>query len=208
MSLGSRCRALAIAGLVLLVAGVTAAAVLASRDSEPDGQYSSWDERDWSVGAISPDQRTLTLVYASGGCTGDRGRVEIRQSLSEVRVETVEAREAHNVACTLDLRTGRATGRLRAPLAGRPVTGDRRAKHPLTSLSSAFVRGDRVFLQIPRVTGLRGDEAQRLLRQQGFKVRALRPGDALGEAKGTDPPYRSSIAGDRRPRKPVRLQFE
>lgn len=209
MSLGTRGRTLAITGLVLLIAGVTAAVVLAGRSSEPEGPYSSWDERAWSVGAISADQRTLTLVYASGGCTGDRGRAAIRETRASVEVEKVQSPETHHIGCTLDLRTGTAKLRLRNPLAGRTISGPKRAKHNLVGPSlSVFVKGERVFIRLPRVAGFTGRDARRLLREGGFEVRPLGPGQARREVTETDPPYRTPIAGDRRSRTPVRLLFE
>ncbi len=121
----------ACAGTTLLVAVVTAGAVLAGRDDgEPAGPYTTWEQRPWIVSAISADQRTVILSYSAGGCSSARGRVEFEETGESVQVTSVQSRERRNADCLLFESGGEATVRLRRPLGGRPVQGASDGRSP------------------------------------------------------------------------------
>ena len=174
-----------------LVVAASAALTGFLRYSAQNEEQRAWVPVKWQVTRISRDQRRLELLFASGGCTRDRGRARVRESAARVRIR-VEANEAVKLgaefSCTADLRSGRADVRLRRPLGGRTLEGMSRAIPGFGGIPFASEqRGERLVGVVPRVAGLRADDAAALLTAGGFTLRPLRPSDRRREAAGTRP---------------------
>jgi hypothetical protein len=170
--------------LVVLV-GTAAWVALAARDG-----YESefvWSEQKWILDAISRDQRNLMLVFPSGGCTYDKGRAHLEESRDAVRIR-VEARDPRvSRPCTSDLRAGKATVRLRAPLSGRRVLGAQRIGFMEPLGVRSVRRGEYYIRLVPRVAGLAVADARRLLDAHGFRVPEHNRSGARDVAVGTRP---------------------
>jgi hypothetical protein len=167
--------------VLALVAAIAIAA--GALNARKDGKY-VWTETKWILHSISSNERELALAFPSGGCTSDRGRAEFEETAESVRIE-VESRDPLDAeVCTLDLRHGEATIRLRRPLNGRRVLGASRIGFFEPLGTRYLLRGERAIFRVPRVEGLAVVDAERLLEAHGFEVRRSR---RTGVATGTSP---------------------
>ena len=201
---GKQARVAVLTGLTLLVAATTAGLVLANRDDDtPHGP--AWESRQWKLDTISANQRTLTLAFAAGGCTSDRGRARWKESSFSVKV-SVKSLEDHreDVACTADLIPGRATVHLERPLRGRRIEGASRIGY--LSLYNPVVRqGADLYNRLPRVAGLRFPDAERMLQSHGFKAAPVTRRQRSAAVLRSEPRYRTPIGPRARERTRIRL---
>ena len=131
----------------------------------------------WTITGVERDGRTLRLAYQGGGCLRGDGRAFVEESAERIaiRVEQTQDIPGPGYACTLQLLHQRLLVTLRAPVAGRAVTGVTLA--PTLFHGTAGIRFSEryVLFVIPRVIGLAPADAARVLRQQGFDATAPRP---------------------------------
>jgi len=137
--------------------------------NDPPGPPDGWryEDEPWVVLSVSADRRVLHLQAIGGGC-GTDPRTTVTETVSAVTVH-VQQRVAVDaaVACPAVARIDELRVRLSAPIAGRALIGQ--------SLHEAQIRPEQ-HLRVPRVVGLRAEDAAFALRAQGVRVRGLKHG--------------------------------
>jgi hypothetical protein len=151
--------------VALAIAFVGVASPLPAND--PPGPPGGWryEDEPWVVLSVSADGRVLHLQAVGGGC-GTDPRTIATETASAVTVH-VQQRVAVDAAvgCPAVARIDELRVRLSAPIAGRALIGQ--------SLREAQLRPEQ-GLRVPRVVGLRAEDAAFALRAQGVRVRGLK----------------------------------
>jgi len=178
-----------VAVLVITAAAAAVAAGVAGVAGVAGAQEQKTEEASaaWQLRGVSPDGRSLELVYEAGGCSAGDGRVVVEETFETVRVDvrhTVPGRSA-GVACPADSRPTPLTARLSKPVHGRRVEGQN-TDHLLSDTGG----------RVPRVVGLSPGDAADLLGRRGYHVRT-RGSNTTGQVGGQRPRAGSRLRGRR-----------
>lgn len=163
-----------VAGAVVVLAGVLVAAMVRSetRAGEPAGPVIPWVLAETGAG-----ERSLVVVYESGGCDSP----DIQGSATETATTvTVVVRRQHPTpagACPAIARIGRGTVPLPGPLAGRRIIGPNRQ----TGDSLGFVRrGNHDLVLVPRLAGFAPPDARPALENRALRTHFCHDSAGLG----------------------------
>lgn len=93
---------------------------------DPDGYARSTERGLWRVAAVEPDDQTITVVVANGGCLYFTHMTV--EGITDSSIDLAAWNDAwrpvrENYACTLELRYARNKVRLPEPLRGRRLEG-------------------------------------------------------------------------------------
>ena len=133
---------------------------------------SRYEDEPWVVLSVSADGRVLRVHGRGGDCDKDpRAAATETPAAVTVHVQHLVPVDAH-VACPAIARIHELRVRLSAPIAGRALIGQS-LRDPDIGLDGRP--------RVPRVVGLRAEDANFALRAQGFRVRGLRQGTVAGQ---------------------------
>jgi hypothetical protein len=162
--------------LALLAAGAFAVAAADPHPDPPPGEPqpprgSRLQDEPWVVRSVSRDGRTLQIEGRGGGCGHDpRARAVETASSVRIRVQQLVPADLSHIRCKAIARIDILRVELSAPIAGRELPGQ--------TLGSAMTG---LNPTVPRVVGLRTEEARFSLRAQGFEVEARATGVVLDQ---------------------------
>lgn len=180
-----------VAGAVVVLAGALVATMVRSetRAGAPAGPVIPWVLAETGAG-----ERSLVVVYQSGGCDSP----DIQGSATETATTvTVVVRRQHPTpagACPAIARIGRGTVPLPGPLAGRRIIGPNRQ----TGDSLGFVRrGNHDLVLVPRLAGFAPPDARQALENRALRTHFCddRAGQGLPRVVAQHPASEQAVRG-------------
>jgi hypothetical protein len=170
------------------------ALIAAALTGPPMAEPQPRDPVPWQVLGVSADQRTLEIGYITTGCPG--ADVHVVETKREIKIDVASVPPERDVVCPTWVRVLHTRHRLRARVAGRRISGPKRGIGTLDI--SVGPRGTDP-VEVPRVIGLHGRDAQRAL--AATRLRARFPRGAEGAVRSQSPRPGKSV----RVRSTVRL---
>jgi hypothetical protein len=152
-----------------LIGGVAASGCAA-------GAQGGADERTvavpWVLLEAGPSARSIVVRASTPACAVGKARAVVSAKRSVVHVRLLQG--TRGTTCTAEARTVTVVVALSEPLRGRRVVGAVRARGQVPYL----VRREhgRSVALVPRVVGLQGDQAMRLLAREGLSARLVGSG--------------------------------
>lgn len=154
----------------------TAPALKRNLVSQRPGRNEFYARTAWILASVAPDQRSLAVWYPTGGCAhGARAHAAERAHSVAIVVEQIQRRPGRGGYCTMELQVRQIRVRLRTPLHGRKLLGQ--ARHfPTPGFHNSYVlRHGIPVAVVPRLVGLRTQDALRTMRIDNIKARTPLP---------------------------------